>query len=76
MLDSIKQTVQQIADFFATIIDFVVGFVKDTVNFIAKLPEAISDVLEMAESFFPVEILTLFGAALAMVVILRVLGRD
>lgn len=76
MLNAIKQTTQQIADFFSSVIDFVVGFIKDTVSFIAKIPEAVEDVTDLASSFFPPEILALFVSALAVVVILRVLGRD
>lgn len=76
MLNAIKQTIQQIADFFSSVIDFVVGFIKDTINFIGKIPEAVEEVTDLASSFFPAEILALFISALAIVVILRVLGRD
>lgn len=76
MLESIKQTIQSIADFFSNIIDFVVGFIEDTVNFIKQIPQAVSDVIDMASSFMPVEIIGLISAALAVVVVLRVVGRD
>lgn len=76
MLNAIKQTIQQIADFFSSVIDFVVGFIKDTISFISKIPEAVEEVTDLASSFFPPAILALFVSALAVVVILRVLGRD
>ena len=76
MLASIKDALVSILDFFSSIIDFVVGFIKDTINFLAKIPVAVENVSDMATSFFPPQILALFVSALAVLVILRIVGRD
>lgn len=76
MLATIKDTLLGIGKFFSTIIDFVVGFINDTVNFIKQIPEAVEEITELANSFFPPEIALMLVGLLAILVILRVLGRD
>ena len=76
MLSKIWNAIKSISSFFTTIIDFVVNFIKDTVSFIGKIPEALEKVTDLAGDFFPPAILALFVSALGIIVILRVLGRD
>lgn len=76
MLSAIKDTVLGIGEFFSTIIDFVKGFITDSVNFIKQIPIAFEEAYNAATSIIPNEILILFAAALTVVIVLRVLGRD
>lgn len=76
MLETIKNGILTIVDFFVTVFDFVVGFIKDTVDFITKLPTAITQVTDQISKFLPTEIISILGAVLAVVIILRVCGRD
>lgn len=76
MLETIKNGILTIVDFFVTVFDFVVGFIKDTVDFIAKLPAAITQVTDQISKFLPAEVIVLLISVLAVVIILRVLGRD
>lgn len=75
MLENIKQTLSQIADFFVTIFDFVVGFVKDIVDVVKWCGEAVARI----PSFFdwlPASALAIILALFAIVVIYKVLGRE
>lgn len=76
MLETIKNGILTIVDFFVTVFDFVVGFIKDTVDFIAKLPAAITQVIDQISKFLPPEVIAILVSVLAVVIILRVLGRD
>lgn len=76
MLASIKEILSNIGNFFSTVIDYVVGFIEDLVYFMGKLASSVTDALALLDDIFPVEIITIFGSLIAVVVILRILGRD
>lgn len=76
MLSSIKEILTNIGDFFSTVIDYVVGFIEDTVYFMGKLASSVTDALALLDDFFPSSVLTIFAGLIGVVVILRILGRD
>lgn len=76
MLQTIKDGILGIVSFFNSITSFVKDFISDSLNFIKQIPESVDKVTSLASDFFPPEILVIFVAALALVVVLRVVGRD
>lgn len=75
MLETIKETLLNIGDFFVTIFDFVVGFVNDIIDVIKYCGEAFAKIPDYF-SWLPVEILGIILALFAIVVIYKVLGRE
>lgn len=76
MLNNIKEILQKIGDFFSMITTFVVDFFEDTAFFIKQLSASVSEVGSFVGQIFPAELVTAFLALIAIVVILRILGRD
>lgn len=76
MLQTIKDGILSIVSFFDSVIGFVVGLIEDTTNFISKIPESVEQVTSYMTAFLPPEVMVLLVGILAIVVILRVLGRD
>lgn len=75
MLETIKNGILTIVDFFTTVFDYVVGFIQDTIDFITRLPNAVEEVIDLVGDFLPPSVLAIFVSLLGVVVILRVLGR-
>lgn len=75
MLETIKNTLLSIGDFFVTIFDFVVGFVNDIINVIKYCASAVAKIPDYF-AWLPAEILAIIVALFAIVVIYKVLGRE
>lgn len=75
MLNTIKDFIVSIGDFFLTIWDFVIGIFEDIAYLIKLLGKAVVSIPKWL-SWLPAEVVALIVAGLAVVVILRVLGRD
>lgn len=75
MLDGIFSVLESIGSFFSGIIDAIMGFIDDLVQFAQTLGTAagqISSILGGFPGYFLAGILTL----VAIMVLLRVIGRD
>ncbi len=75
MLESIKEVLFNIGDFFVTIYDFVIGLVNDIINVVKYTGQAMAQIPKLLEWINP----TLIGmllAAFAVVVIYKILGRE
>lgn len=75
MLDGIFNVLADIGDFFASVVDAIVGFIDDLVQFAISLGEIagqVSTILGGFPVFFVTGILTLIG----VMILLRVIGRD
>lgn len=75
MLETIKEILFDIGNFFVTIYDFVVGFVNDIVSVVKYTGQALAQIPQLLEWINP----TLVGmllAAFAVVVIYKILGRE
>lgn len=75
MLGKIVDGITAICDFFATLFDVVLTLIKDIASFttqLIKLPSFLTDTL----SFLPTVFLVGLGGILAIIILLRVLGRD
>lgn len=75
MLESIKEAIFSIADFFTMIIDFIISLVKDIVYVVELTGETIAKIPKLF-AWLPAELLALLLAAFAVVVIYKVIGRD
>ena len=75
MLETIKEILFNIGNFFTTIFDFVVGFVNDIISVVKYTGQAIAQIPQLLEWINP----TLIGmllAAFAVVIIYKILGRE
>lgn len=75
MLDTIKNVLVGIGDFFVSIYEFVIGFFRDiayvielTAEFVAKIPDYFD--------WLPAEVVALIVVIFGIVVIYKVLGRE
>jgi len=75
LLESIKNTLQMIGDFFVSIFDFVVGFVDDIVYVVKATGKAVASVPDYL-SWLPGEVIALLVSIFAIVVIYKILGRE
>ncbi|MBQ8624154.1 MAG: hypothetical protein IJ424_07290 [Oscillospiraceae bacterium] len=75
MLESIKEILFNIGDFFVTIYDFVVGFVNDIVSVVKYTGQAVAQIPQLLEWVNPA-LIGMLLAAFAVVVIYKILGRE
>lgn len=76
MLETIKNAITQIVDFLNSVVSFVIDLVKNTVDFIKLIPGYVKEIADFVDMFFPVEIAAAFMAGIAIIVILRLVGRS
>lgn len=75
MLDGIFNVLAEIGNFFSSVIDAIVGFIDDIVQFaisLAGIAGQVTSVLGGFPVYFVTGIITLIG----IMVLLRVVGRD
>lgn len=75
MLESIKEVLFKIGDFFVMIFDFVVGFVEDIVSVVKYTGQAIAQIPQLLEWVNPA-LIGMLLAAFSVVVIYKILGRE
>lgn len=75
MLESIKNTLQMIGDFFIAVFDFVVGFVEDIIYVVKITAEAVASIPNYL-TFLPGSVGALIITIMAIVVIYKILGRE
>lgn len=75
MLESIKNGITSILDFFFSIGEFVVGFVKDLGTLATTLADTVSSIPDYF-SWLPPELLASILAIFGIVVLYKVLGRE
>lgn len=75
MLESIKNILFSIGDFFVSIYDFVVGFVNDIVSVVKYTGQAVAQIPQLLEWVNPA-LVGMLLAAFAVVVIYKILGRE
>ena len=75
MLETIKETLINIGNFFTTIFNFVVDFVNDIVNVVKYTGQALAQIPKLLEWVNPA-LLGILLAAFAVVVIYKILGRE
>lgn len=75
MLETIKEVFLGFIDVVTSLVDFVIGFIKDIVyvvkltgGFVAKIPQLFS--------WLPGSVVALFVVLFAVVVIYKILGRE
>ena len=77
MLRSIFDTLKSIGDFFKSLFDIVMTLIKDIIDFIAqllKLPAWFNDTF--SQPILPPIMLTAILGIVALLILLRVLGRS
>lgn len=75
MLETIKEILFNIGNFFTTIFDFVVDFVADIVAVIKYTGQAVAQIPQLFQWVDP-KVLGTILAAFAVVVIYKILGRE
>lgn len=76
MLETIKNAITQIVDFINSVVSFVIDLVKNTADFIKLIPSYVKEISDFVDMFFPVELAVAFMAAIAIIIILRLVGRS
>lgn len=76
MLQTIKEILSNIGDFFVSVGAWFVDFIEDCTFFFQQLSKTVTDVTAVVSDIFPPELVTAFVALLTIVVVLRILGRD
>lgn len=76
MLETIKNAITQIVDFLNSVVSFVVDLVKNTLEFMKLIPTYVQEVTDFIDMFFPVELAAAFMAGVAIIIILRLVGRS
>ena len=74
MLDSIFQILRNIGDFFVSIGEFIVDFFSDLAYFVEFLGTSIAE-MPVYLSWLPTSFIAAISSAVAVVVVLRILGR-
>lgn len=75
MLQGITDILTQIGEFFASVVDFVGGLISDLVSFVQSLlsvPAQIQTIL----GGFPAYVVAGILGLIALMIVLRVVGRD
>lgn len=75
MLESIKNGITAILDFFSSIGEFVVGFVKDLGTLATTLADTVTSIPDYF-AWLPAELLVSLIAIFGIVVLYKVLGRE
>lgn len=75
MLQGITDVLTSIGEFFSSIVDFVGGLIQDLVNFVTSLATVGSDIGTFL-SGIPVYVVTGILSLVALMIVLRVVGRD
>lgn len=76
MLETIKNAITQIVDFLNSVVSFVIDLVKNTLDFMKLIPSYVKEISDFVNMFFPVEIAAAIMAAIAIIIILRLVGRS
>lgn len=72
---NVGKVVQDIGNFFSTVIDFVISFVEDVVYIIKLTAETVAKIPEFFD-WLPSAVVALIVSIFAVVVIYKVLGRE
>ena len=75
MLETIKNILFSIGDFFAGIYDFIVGFVADIISVVEYCTSAVAQIPKFFEWLDPA-LVAIVLSAFAIVVIYKILGRE
>lgn len=75
MLSSIYNILKSIADFFTSVVSFVLNLVSNTIYVVGLLAKAIVDIPKYL-SFLPPVILAVLISTFSIVVIYKILGRE
>lgn len=75
MLDGIFQVLSAIGDFFSSIIDFVSGLIQGLIDFVTSLASVPSSIQSILGGFPPYLVTGILGL-IALMIVLRVVGRD
>lgn len=75
MLQGILDVLIKIGDFFTSVIDFIVSFFSDVVNFV-KMLGVFASKIPTWFSWLPAPALALVVTLIGVVILLRVVGRD
>lgn len=75
MLSSIYNILKSIADFFTSVVSFVLNLISDTIYVVGLLAKAIVDIPKYL-SFLPPVILAVLISTFSIVVIYKILGRE
>lgn len=75
MLQGITDVLTSIGEFFSSIVDFIGGLINDLVNFVTSLVTVGSDIGNFL-SGIPVYVTTGILSLVALMIVLRVVGRD
>lgn len=76
MLSNISETLGIIVDFFKSIVDFVVGFVEDTITMVKTLTETVTAIPDLISTFLPPYAIAGILGLFAILVIYIVIGRS
>ena len=75
MLETIKNTLIDIGNFFTTIFDFVISLFEDLVYIVQVTGKCIASIPQVL-CFLPPAVLTIFVAVFGIVVIYKIAGRE
>lgn len=75
MLSSIYNILKSIAEFFTSVVSFVLNLISDTIYVVGLLAKAIVDIPKYL-SFLPPVILAVLISTFSIVVIYKILGRE
>lgn len=74
-IKNVGKVVQDIGNFFSTVIDFVISFVEDVVYVIKLTAETVAKIPDYFD-WLPSSVVAIIVSAFAIVVIYKVLGRE
>lgn len=75
MLQGITDVLSSIGDFFASVVGFFTDLISDLVSFVQSLIEVPSQIASIIGGF-PLYFITGIGSLIAIMIVLRVVGRD
>lgn len=75
MLQGITDVLTSIGDFFASVVGFFTDLISDLVSFVQSLIEVPSQIASVIGGF-PLYFITGIGSLIAIMIVLRVVGRD
>lgn len=76
MLQTIQDVLIDIGNFFTSIVDFITGFFEDLVGFVKQLGSLATQFTQIMTGSFPAYFITGILSLVAIMILLRVLGRD
>lgn len=76
MLETIQNVLIDIGNFFTSVVDFITGFFEDLVGFVKQLGSLATQFTDIMSGSFPAYFIAGVLSLVAIMVLLRVLGRD